>query len=874
MSPSVTSPRLRFLSKTTFTFLILVAATALLATGKIALGGIGSDVDVGVSKSALDSEANESDVTAFTIVVTNSGPGDATGVEITDVLPAGLSPIVGLAHVADSDTILLWQFAETNLLDTPGGVFDDAEDSGPNDLDGRAFDDGLDRTPQTVEADVAGIEGGSGIEFFFHAQPALKQFERATMLSPDVPDSIWGDGDFTVEMWVTDISNAELAGTDPDFGRFLAAQGRWQWALSITTNGAFKVRTGSTFDTDPLTWDANTWYYVALVADTSGAGAGQALYSVYRAAMGSPLALIGSGVLDDIPNANDENFHFGSGTSAGPSSRILDFVGDELHYSRVARSEGYLRALSGTITTAGSYDSGTGVWTLGGLLNGGTATLELGASVDGGTAGTTITNLASVTAVNENDTNPGNDQSEASVRVPGADLAVIKSVDNAAAGIGDTVVLTVTVTNNGPDAATRVMVRDALPLGISAFHVADSDTLVHWHFAETAASPGFPDTADSGPLGLNGDIYNDGLGPYIPKTTFMDANGLAGSGIEFAGKANRGPNLGDAADYRSTVLTFALTTNHWSGGSFTSEMWVKGISNEQIESQADGNFGAYLMGQGRLGQDWALSIVWGFSKAGFMLRINRGPDTSNEVVRFFGSNSVDFDPSTWYYIALVSDTAGQTPGKARYTVYRRTGTGEGGFEVIQSRTMDEVVGDGGKGGDYYFAGSSFNPGLICREIDYTADEVHYSRVARSQAYLESNSVLQAGATQGAYGDGGIWDVGDLAVGASASLVITARMESAFATNVAEIFDAVEGDPNPGNNTAGVMIGTDPDMDTDGDGMPDFWEQLHFGGPAAGVATADDDLDGADNLSEYVADTDPNNSASVFGITNIREQPKE
>lgn len=53
-------------------------------------------------------------------------------------------------------------------------------------------------------------------------------------------------------------------------------------------------------------------------------------------------------------------------------------------------------------------------------------------------------------------------------------------------------------------------------------------------------------------------------------------------------------------------------------------------------------------------------------------------------------------------------------------------------------------------------------------------------------------------------------------------------------------------------------------DADDDGMLDDWEILYLGGTSA-VATADFDLDGQDNLSEYIGGTLPNDSESVFEI---------
>jgi uncharacterized repeat protein (TIGR01451 family) len=54
----------------------------------------------------------------------------------------------------------------------------------------------------------------------------------------------------------------------------------------------------------------------------------------------------------------------------------------------------------------------------------------------------------------------------------GADLAVAKSVDNPAPNEGDTVIYTITVTNNGPGDATGVTLSDLLPLGVT--YVSDN----------------------------------------------------------------------------------------------------------------------------------------------------------------------------------------------------------------------------------------------------------------------------------------------------------------------------------------------------------------------------------------------------------------
>lgn len=76
----------------------------------------------------------------------------------------------------------------------------------------------------------------------------------------------------------------------------------------------------------------------------------------------------------------------------------------------------------------------------------------------------------------------------------------------------------------------------------------------------------------------------------------------------------------------------------------------------------------------------------------------------------------------------------------------------------------------------------------------------------------------------------------------------------------------------GANTGWLNLGTGllttqsmSNVDSDGDGIADWWEMLHFGNISTADATSDKDGDGVSDLAEYLADTNPNDSESYLKI---------
>jgi uncharacterized repeat protein (TIGR01451 family) len=110
----------------------------------------------------------------------------------------------------------------------------------------------------------------------------------------------------------------------------------------------------------------------------------------------------------------------------------------------------------------GNYDPVTGLWIVGDLANGETKKLVI--SPQENITNATITKVANVTTDTPGITPPPvNNTTKVD---PKADLVVVKEVSKKSVKTGETVIWTITVTNNGPDTAVNTRVTDKLPDGL------------------------------------------------------------------------------------------------------------------------------------------------------------------------------------------------------------------------------------------------------------------------------------------------------------------------------------------------------------------------------------------------------------------------
>src|SRR5262249_9700057 len=326
--------------------------------------------NLAVTKSVSNSTPSAADPITFTIRVTNAGPDAATGVQIADPLPAGLTfvsatPSQGtynsatgawtVGTLANAATATL---AIRAVVASPDPQTNIATISGVDQFDPNPGDNGgsVTETPQQADLDVT------------------KSVSNAT---PNVGDTVT----FTVSLTndgPTGATNVRLKDILPTGLAFVSAtpsQGTYASLTGVWTVGSLGSGAQATLtlqakvnSSSPMTNAAGVTAADQFDPDTSNNTANTTVTPQRPDLAGTKV------VSDASPNLGDVIAYTITLTNLGP-----DAASNILLRDRVPAG----MAFESANPSQGTYDSATGIWIVGSLANGASATLVLNAKVTG-----------------------------------------------------------------------------------------------------------------------------------------------------------------------------------------------------------------------------------------------------------------------------------------------------------------------------------------------------------------------------------------------------------------------------------------------------------------------------------------------------------
>jgi len=431
--------------------------------------------DLTLTKTVDNATPNPNAVVNFTVNLRNDGPGTATNIAVTDLLPGGVtfvgaSPSQG-AYNASSGVWSVGVVGSGNSASLQIAARVTGTGSITNTAEVTAVDQpDPDSTPGN---NIPGEDDQSSITIVVQ-QADLSLAKTVNKAAPQVGENVT----FTITLSnsgphrATGVavrdqlpSGLTFVSSTPSAGVYDSGTG--VWTVSALENGANATLqlTATAIGTTPTTNiaevvaadqrdpDSTPNNNVASEDDQAGVTVTPQIADLSLTKTASP----------SRPIANQEVTFTVTVANAGPHEATGVTVKDALPPG--------MTFVSATPST-GSFDRTNGVWTVGRIGASGTATLRIVARTD---TADEKTNTAEITTADQHDpdSQPGNrdpnedDQVSVTIRPQIADLSLTKMVDRAAPNVGDNVTFTITLSNAGPDAATGVRVNDSLPPGIS-----------------------------------------------------------------------------------------------------------------------------------------------------------------------------------------------------------------------------------------------------------------------------------------------------------------------------------------------------------------------------------------------------------------------
>ena len=515
--------------------------------------------DLALTKSDSPDPVLAGEQLTYTLTVDNSGPRDATNVQLSDTLPAGVTfdsatPSQGTCSEAagtvacDLGTVLDGGSASVTILVTPqeGGTITNQASVSSDERDPTAGNNSA--SAQTTVDPAADLEltksdspdpalAGELLTYTLSVHNAGPSSAASTQLIDTLPAGVTFDS------------------ATPTQGTCDESAGTVDCALGTIANGAtvgveIKVRPQSpgtltnqagvvSIGLDPDTGDNNA------TAETTVDPAAD--LSLTKSDSPDPV-LLGGTVTYDLTVQN-------SGPQSATGVELVDTLPAGVTFGSATPSQGTCNEASGTVTCA-----------LGTLADEQSATVQILVTAE---STGTITNQASVTS-EVGDPDSADATASASTTVdPVADLSLTKSDAPDPVVAGETLTYTLTVANAGPSSASDVVVTDDLPAGVAFVSAdpsqgtcAEASGTVTCELGTIANGAGASVDIDVTPQSA-GSITNDAsvdAGTHDPAS----ANNAASATTDVSAVADLALSKTDAPDpaVANELLTYTLTVGN------------------------------------------------------------------------------------------------------------------------------------------------------------------------------------------------------------------------------------------------------------------------------------------------------------------------
>jgi len=418
--------------------------------------------DLAVTKADAPDPVNVGQNFTYTVVVANNGPNTASGVSLSDPLPAGV------AFVSANSTVGTCSQAAGTVICAIGSLASGASATitivvtvqpGP----GRALTNTATASATGSSDPVPGNNSGT-------ATTTVNPNADLAVTKSDSPDPVTVGSNLTYTVTVTNqgpdpAASVTMTDTLPAGVTFVSANstvgacaenaGIVTCNIGALANGGTAIITFIVTPTAPATL-SNTASGAATTFDPVAANNSTTITTTAR--LVTDLSVTKSDAPDPVQAGQNLTYTV-TVSNGGPHNATGVTLTDTLPANLTFVSAN---------STVGTCAQAAGVVTcnIGALANGASATVTIIVTTTGATAAS-ITNTAAVTGA-EFDSNAANNSASASTAVtPVADVQIIKTAAPNPVNAGQNLTYTVNVRNNGPSAATGVTVTDTPPVTLA-----------------------------------------------------------------------------------------------------------------------------------------------------------------------------------------------------------------------------------------------------------------------------------------------------------------------------------------------------------------------------------------------------------------------